>query len=103
MIEMVQYISLTPAQMYHNWCEFKMNEGWRYGEFKDEESKTHPCLVPYDELSKEQQQKDIIFQETVREVFEKPSYTASPARTALKPVNELAGFTTLSQIITNMT
>ncbi len=33
---------------------------------KDAEKKTHPCLVPYDQLSDEQKRKDEIFLETVQ-------------------------------------
>jgi len=31
------------------------------GETKDPDKKQHPCLVPYNELSKEQQIKDALF------------------------------------------
>lgn len=28
----------------------KIADGWKYGEAKDPEAKTHPCLVPFDKL-----------------------------------------------------
>lgn len=28
-----------------------MNDGWTYGELRDDAGKHHPCLVPYDELN----------------------------------------------------
>ncbi|MEE8206867.1 MAG: hypothetical protein V3T82_07950 [Nitrospinaceae bacterium] len=43
----------------------KEADGWVFGEIKDEEAKTHPCMVAFDKLPPEQQKKDGIFRETV--------------------------------------
>lgn len=32
--------------------------GWRYGPRKDNDAKTHPCLVPYAQLPPDEQDKD---------------------------------------------
>jgi len=56
----------TPEQMHQKWCEFKVNDGWVYGETKDAEKKTHPNLVDYNKLSEEQRVKDSLFQGVVR-------------------------------------
>lgn len=46
----------------HNaWMEDKLKDGWVYGEVKDAEKKTHPCLVPFHELPEFQQKKDKLF------------------------------------------
>ena len=46
----------------HNaWMESKIKDGWVYGEVKDSEKKTHPCLVPFEELPLYQQKKDKLF------------------------------------------
>lgn len=46
----------------HNaWMKDKLNEGWVYGEVKDSVNKTHPCLVPFNELPEFQQKKDRLF------------------------------------------
>jgi len=46
----------------HNaWMEGKIKDGWVYGEVKDAEKKTHPCLVPFEELPLFQQKKDKLF------------------------------------------
>lgn len=51
----------TLAPLSHeNWMEYKKDEGWVYGETKDPEKKTHPCLVPYDKLPHDQKVKDIV-------------------------------------------
>lgn len=46
----------------HNaWMQDKVNDGWIYGEVKDPEAKTHPCIVPFDQLPDFQQKKDKLF------------------------------------------
>jgi hypothetical protein len=55
----------TPAQMHEHWMERKLAEGWVYGEVKDAEKKTHPCILPYDQLPAAQRMKDEIFREAV--------------------------------------
>lgn len=46
----------------HNaWLKQKENDGWVYGEVKDPEAKTHPCIVPYDQLPEFQKKKDALF------------------------------------------
>ncbi|MES2395798.1 MAG: RyR domain-containing protein [Bacteroidota bacterium] len=46
----------------HNvWMKDKVDAGWVYGEVKDAEKKTHPCIVPFNELPEFQQKKDALF------------------------------------------
>lgn len=46
----------------HNaWMEDKVKDGWVYGESKDATTKTHPCLVPFEQLPEFQQKKDKLF------------------------------------------
>lgn len=44
----------------------KEEDGWVYGPEKDAEKKVHPCMVPYDQLPKEQRMKDVLFGAVVR-------------------------------------
>ena len=47
------------ARLEHDrWMAEKRKNGWRHGPKKDSEAKTHHCLVPFDELSREEQDKD---------------------------------------------
>lgn len=55
----------TPEQSHESWMQQKLAEGWQYGEEKNEEAKTHPCILPYAELPQEQQSKDYLFRATV--------------------------------------
>jgi hypothetical protein len=41
--------------------EDKKKDGWVYGEVKDAEAKTHPCIVPFEELPEFQKKKDALF------------------------------------------
>lgn len=60
----------SPETAQHDaWSKAKETDGWVFGETKDAEKKTHPCLVPFDQLPPEQQEKDRIFQRTVRETL----------------------------------
>lgn len=46
----------------HNaWMAEKIEQGWKFGEVKDAELKTHPCIVPFNELPLFQQKKDKLF------------------------------------------
>ena len=32
------------------WAQKRMEEGWRYGDKRDDELRLHPCLVAYEQL-----------------------------------------------------
>lgn len=55
----------SPETSHIAWMTRKLDEGWRWGEKKDEGFKLHPCLVPFKMLPKEQQAKDYIFRAVV--------------------------------------
>lgn len=55
----------TPEESHINWMTEKIIQGWIYGEIKDPENKTHPCMLPYNELPKEQRTKDYLFKSVV--------------------------------------
>lgn len=47
------------AENVHDiWAVGRMNAGWTYGEQRDDEKKTNPCLVPYGELSEGEKEYD---------------------------------------------
>jgi hypothetical protein len=46
---------------HNSWMAEKIADGWVYGETKDAEAKTHPCIVPFDQLPLFQQKKDALF------------------------------------------
>ena len=45
------YLAEDMARNVHEvWAANRIAEGWTYGPARDDVAKTHPCLVPYDEL-----------------------------------------------------
>jgi len=50
-----------PEASHVSWMKQKVAEGWVHGDVKDPEAKTHPCILPFNELPVEQQAKDYIF------------------------------------------
>lgn len=56
-------------QSHEDWMAQKIADGWTFGEVKDADAKTHPCLVPYADLPENQRQKDFLFVNTVLEFF----------------------------------
>lgn len=57
---------MTPERSHELWMADKLAQGWTYGEKKDARAKTHPCMVPYDQLPEAQRIKDYLFTAVVR-------------------------------------
>jgi len=88
----------TMARVEHlRWSWEKRINGWTAGKTKDLQGKTHPCLIPYDDLSENEKEKD---RELVRLIpailqdIKYEAYAVSPERTsklsyALKPVSSI--------------
>lgn len=49
----------TPETNHNNWMREKERQGWVYGSEKNFDKKTHPDLVPFDELPEIEKRKDI--------------------------------------------
>lgn len=43
-------VELMAERVHDVWMKTRMEQGWTYGEERNDLLKTHPCLVPYDEL-----------------------------------------------------
>jgi len=50
-----------PSDSHDNWLAEKVAGGWVYGEVKDAELRTHPCIMAYEDLPQEQRVKDSLF------------------------------------------
>lgn len=55
----------SPSASHESWLKQKTEEGWKYGEVKNPETKEHPCFVPYDQLPVSQRSKDYLFKEVI--------------------------------------
>jgi len=60
----------TAEELHESWCAFKRADGWVYGEVKDGDAKTHPQLIPYDQLDAGQKLKDAALRAVVLAVFD---------------------------------
>jgi len=55
----------SPEDSHNNWLQEKEKAGWKYGKVKNEKTKKHPCMKPYDELPQSQRSKDYLFKAVV--------------------------------------
>jgi len=53
--------SKSPAELHGGWMQAYIEMGWKYGEDYSRENKTHPDLVPYDQLESRERDKDEVF------------------------------------------
>ena len=53
-VQLPEELNVLIEQMSKNvhevWAQNRLDQGWTYGEERSDALKTHPCLVPYDEL-----------------------------------------------------
>lgn len=40
------------------WAAGRIKDGWVYGDVRDDNKKTHPCLVPYEDLPESEKEYD---------------------------------------------
>lgn len=61
-IELPEGLLLLVEDMAKNvhevWALNRINDGWTYGEVRDDAKKKHPCLVPYEELPDSEKEYD---------------------------------------------
>ena len=51
----------SPETLHEDWVEAYLRMGWRYGDTRDTEKKTHPDMVPYHDLGQLEREKDDVF------------------------------------------
>ena len=56
--ELLELVERIAENVHEVWALGRMNDGWTYGAYRDDEKKETPCLVPYDELSESEKQYD---------------------------------------------
>lgn len=56
--ELEQLVEKMSKNVHEVWAQSRIGYGWRYGERRDDVLKTHPSLIPYEELSEEEKSFD---------------------------------------------
>ncbi len=56
--ELEQLVERMSENVHDVWAETRIKQGWTYGPKRNDEKKTHPCLVPYEELPDEEKEYD---------------------------------------------
>lgn len=56
--DLLELTEKIAENVHENWSAGRIADGWTYGEERDDEKRTTPCLVPYDELSEEEKEYD---------------------------------------------
>ena len=56
--DMIELCEKLAENVHDVWAIGRMNEGWKYGEKRDDEKKETPCLVPYHELPESEKEYD---------------------------------------------
>lgn len=87
----LKYPEITPEDMHSNWRAGKIADGWVYGEVKDPEAKTHPCMIPYDQLPEFQRKKDAPKPKGEREVRKMSNPNYARVRAQVSEIREQFG------------
>ncbi len=56
--ELLELTERIAENVHDIWAKGRIKDGWTYGESRDDNAKTTPCLVPYDELSEAEKEYD---------------------------------------------
>lgn len=79
----LQNPNALPNEQHDQWMRDRIANGWVYGEVKDTERKTHPCLVPYEELPEGERLKDelvgVIVDNAYKKIINPNSYNMATA------------------------
>lgn len=57
-VELEELVEEMSKNVHEVWADTRIKQGWTYGEQRNDELKTHPCLVPYEYLPEEEKEYD---------------------------------------------
>ncbi len=49
-VELETLVEQMAKNVHEVWAQKRIEEGWKYGEKRDDELRLHPCLVSYEQL-----------------------------------------------------
>lgn len=56
--ELLPLVEEMAKNVHEVWSKNRINDGWSYGKERNDDLKTHPCLVPYDQLPEGEKEYD---------------------------------------------
>ena len=87
-VELPEELEMLVEQMSKNvhevWAESRISQGWTYGEQRNDELKTHPCLIPYEELPEEEKDYDRNTSISTLKLIMKLGFTIQPNVDSIK-------------------
>jgi len=57
-VELLELQEQLAENTHENWALQRIADGWQFGPNRNDEKKTHPCLIPYDQLPNSEKQYD---------------------------------------------
>ena len=57
-MELESLVEKMAKNVHEVWAQTRISQGWSFGEERNDATKKHPCLVPYEELSEEEKTYD---------------------------------------------
>lgn len=49
-VELEELVEKMARNVHEVWAQSRMEQGWVYGQERSDALKTHPCLIPYEDL-----------------------------------------------------
>jgi hypothetical protein len=73
-------VEALAREEHDRWCEQKLASGWRLGPHTDKDAHVHEALVPWDELSEDQRDKDRDMVKAMPRILARAGYTILRSR-----------------------
>ena len=52
--ELLELAERMAENVHDVWAKTRIEQGWTYGPERDDDTKKHPCLIPYNQLPEEE-------------------------------------------------
>lgn len=56
--DLLELTEKIAENVHENWALGRISEGWTYGAERNDQAKTSPCLIPYDQLTDSEKEYD---------------------------------------------
>lgn len=53
-----ELIEVIAKNVHETWAANRIKDGWKYGASRNDSSRQHPCLIPYENLPEEEREYD---------------------------------------------